>query len=458
MVFIFIRLKIKNFKIPIIIYGNGIQRDLLLQKISASSDLEWNPVAIIDDYSEYQSINGIKIIKSNQMESTLKQLSPMIMVITDSKVSALTLQNIQNICTSLNIEMRIIPPSFEITGKEFNIEDIRLPSLEELIGKSAISVDLNILRKIYADQTIIITGAGGSIGSEIARQLTIFNPEKVFFLDRDESALLELQLSLNKTEIFNQTNLILADIRDSERISQIFARIKPSIVIHAAALKHLQMLEEHPDEAFKTNILGTRNILIESLKHKVKIFINISTDKASEPTSILGKSKYITERLTTKIGLESDVENSQYLSVRFGNVFGSRGSVLFTFQNQIKNGGPITITCPGIKRYFMTIQEAVHLALRAPKYGVTGQTLVLKMGEPIEIEFIAKKLIELSNKNIEIRFGALRNGEKLIETLIGKDEKIIDSSDHSIIVVKSESLQTEITQSNWEGFINTNQI
>jgi dTDP-glucose 4,6-dehydratase len=275
-------------------------------------------------------------------------------------------------------------------------------------------------------------------------------------LDRDESNLLEVNLTISNLGSINQDNLILADIRDHDRIREIISKIKPNIVFHAAALKHLSILENNPDEAVKTNVSGTNFLLRESISNFVDVFINVSTDKAADPISVLGKSKLIAERLTKAASLKN--MGSRYLSVRFGNVFGSRGSVLHIFNKQIESGGPVTLTAPDVTRFFMTVEEAVHLLLQAAADGQNGETLILDMGEPIKIESIAEKLIAASKKNIEIRFTGLRSGEKLHEILIGKDELIINSVNKNIVRISVDPLTLPIPLNSWSELFNITKL
>jgi FlaA1/EpsC-like NDP-sugar epimerase len=237
--------------------------------------------------------------------------------------------------------------------------------------------------------------------------------------------------------------LVLADIRDEARISDLLAMIKPQIIFHAAALKHLNILEMYPEEAFKTNVIGTNTLLNEAAKNRVMTFINISTDKAADPISVLGKTKLLAEKLTAGYQSNNEDKNIKYLSVRFGNVFGSRGSVLHTFLKQIEQGGPVTITDPMVKRYFMTIEDAVHLVLRAATQGESGDTLILRMGDPVSIMDIANKLIKSSGKEIKLQFTSLRPGEKLNELLVGKNEKILESNHSEIMRVKVDPISWE---------------
>jgi FlaA1/EpsC-like NDP-sugar epimerase len=239
-------------------------------------------------------------------------------------------------------------------------------------------------------------------------------------VDRDETALLNLQLSIDGTGLLTDDGLILGDVRDRERLEEIFESTKPEIVFHAAALKHLTTLERFPEEAHKTNVVGTNNVLEVAVKFEVGTFVNISTDKAADPSSALGNSKLITERLTSAIS----GEDKKYISVRFGNVIGSNGSFIHTFRHQIRHGGPVTVTHPDITRYFMTLSEAVHLVLQSAIIGRNGETLILDMGQPVSIDAIAKHMIEASGRKIELKYTGLREGEKLHETLVSPSERI----------------------------------
>ena len=441
-------------KVPIAIYGGGEQGKLLIQKILKDPTTSWYPKVIIDDKlnKSIKKLNGIKLEPGDNLELVINKYKVSVLIISFTKISSVKLREIKSLCDKLKVELQIIPPIKAITGKDFSLLDIRVPSTEELIGKLSINLDLDQVKQLIFNKTVLITGAGGSIGSELARQVVNFSPKKVFLLDRDESALLQVNLSISNQGSLEQENLILADIRDVEKVRQVLRTIKPDIVFHAAALKHLSLLENFPEEAVKTNIIGTLNLLKESKDSKVGVFVNISTDKAADPISVLGKSKFYAEQATTFFG-QVDPE-FRYFSVRFGNVFGSRGSVLHTFDQQIKSGGPVTITARGVTRFFMTIEDAVHLVLKAATRAKTGETLILNMGDSIEIEEIAKKLIKSSGKPIEITYGNLRKGEKLHEQLIGIKEKIISSSDSEIFTIESSPNNLNFKDLMFEDFLN----
>jgi dTDP-glucose 4,6-dehydratase len=332
--------------------------------------------------------------------------------------------------------MRIVPTPYEIISGAVMLSDVHDISEEDLLGRRQVISDDTKISSFIHGKKVLVTGAGGSIGSEIARQLHRYRPESLTLVDRDETALLNLQLSLDGTGLLTDASLVLGDIRDSGRMEEIFENAKPDIVFHAAALKHLTTLQRFPEEAMKTNIIGTQNVLRAAVKLSVTTFVNISTDKAADPTSALGKSKLATEKMTAGVNLNS----GKYISVRFGNVIGSNGSFLHTFRHQIRNGGPITITHPDVTRYFMTVSEAVHLVLQSAIIGEPGETLILDMGEPVRIESIARRMIENSGRKIEIRYSGLREGEKLSEDLVSRSEKLRAGQHPSIMHTRVEPL------------------
>ena len=450
--FYYQKILIKNSSITVAIYGAGMQGQLLLQKILNDQTLDWKPIVIFDDNSNLKitRLNGIKVVTDVSLPTLFKKYNLKILIVSFSQISNIKLQEIQEICNIHDVQLLIISPIKAITGKEFSISDIRKPTQEELIGKSSIKADYNFVKAFISGKVVLVTGAGGSIGSELARQINSFNPQELYLLDRDESGLLEVSLSLNIHDGRMPPKLVLADIRDEVRISDLIAKIKPQIIFHAAALKHLNILEMYPEEAFKTNVIGTNTLLKESSRNGVMTFINISTDKAADPISVLGKSKLLAEKLTAGYSSSNNDTETRFLSVRFGNVFGSRGSVIHTFLKQIEQGGPVTITDPMVKRYFMTIEDAVHLVLRAATQGESGDTLILKMGDPVPIIDIANKLIISSGKEIKLRFTSLRPGEKLNEVLVGENEHILESDFSEIMRVKVEPIKPQDALKHWQ--------
>src|SRR5919202_677540 len=317
----------------------------------------------------------------------------------------------------LGVDVKVLPPISELLRG--GIGELQPVSPEELLGRAEAAIDIEAVSGYVTGKRVLVTGAGGSIGSELCRQLRKFDPATLVMLDRDESALHGVQLSLEGHGLLDRPELVVADIRDRERLSAVFAQHRPHVVFHTAALKHLPLLEMHPDEAVKTNIAGTLNVLEAAQRHGTSRFVNVSTDKAADPTSVLGYSKRITERLTAWAAGRGPMVP---ISVRFGNVLGSRGSVLTTFVQQLRQGGPVTVTHPDVTRYFMTVSEAVRLVIQAGAIGRPGEVLVLDMGEPVRIVDMVRHLMASVPSRVELVFSGLRPGEKLHEVLFGADE------------------------------------
>jgi FlaA1/EpsC-like NDP-sugar epimerase len=317
--------------------------------------------------------------------------------------------------------------------------------MEDLLGRRPVSLDTAALSDQMTGKTILVTGAGGSIGAELCRQIARFGPARLYLLDRDESGLLDTQMSLSGQGLLQGDEVVLGDIRDADAMRTIFAKTQPDVVFHAAALKHLPLLESYPLEAWKTNVLGTLNVLTAAAENGVGTFVNISTDKAADATCVLGYSKRIAERLTADF---ASTEPGRYVSVRFGNVLGSRGSVMHTFTAQIERGGPITITHPDVERFFMLIPEACQLVLEAGAAGADGEVMVLDMGEPVKIVDLARTLIRISGRrDIKINYTGLRPGEKLSEDLFSAQEGRRQSANKFIDRVTVPSLARDEIES-----------
>ncbi|MFC7376086.1 polysaccharide biosynthesis protein [Brachybacterium sp. GCM10030268] len=298
--------------------------------------------------------------------------------------------------------------------------------LTALNGHTTMAPDLGPVRELVAGKRVLVTGAGGSIGSELCRQLRGLDPARLSLLDRDESALHELQMSMNGAALLDTPDTVLADIRDPRALDAVFAEHRPQLVVHAAALKHLPLLQRYPREAWMTNVHGTRNVLEAATRHGAERLVNISTDKAASPTSVLGRSKRVAEALTAHYAERTGLP---FVSVRFGNVLGSRGSVVPTFVEQVRRGGPLTITHPEVSRFVMTIPQASSLVLSAVTVGAPGETLVLDMGRPVRMVDVATAIAELAGVECAIVYTGLRPGEKLHEELFSEYEQL-DRTEH----------------------------
>ena len=405
-----------------LIYGAGVVGQHLVQQMLLQTD-KYNPIGFLDDD---KSIRNLKVFSRSilgsidDLEMVVKKESAAILVVAIHGVNSANLLDLERRCRALGVSVRIIPSAIEIISGAIRLADITDISMEDLLGRRPISPDHAQIAEFLRGKRVLITGAGGSIGSEIARQVCQYGLSSLALVDRDETALLNLQLSLTGKGLLTEDGLILGDIRDNERVAEIFSQTRPEVVFHAAALKHLTTLERFPSEAHKTNVIGTMHVINAAIKCEVQTFINISTDKAADPTSALGRSKLTTERLVAAV----KDEGKKYISVRFGNVIGSNGSFIHTFRHQIQNGGPVTVTHPDVTRYFMTVSEAVHLVLQSIIFGRSGETLILDMGQPVSIESIAKHMIEVSGRKVDIVYSGLRDGEKLHETLNSLNEEI----------------------------------
>jgi FlaA1/EpsC-like NDP-sugar epimerase len=421
-----------------LIYGAGIAGRQLAEQMLVQGD-QYNPVGFLDDDTSVSNLRifGRPVLGTiNDLENIVANQSPATLIVAISGIEPSLLLDLERRCRSLGVKVRIIPTAHEIISGAVRLADIEDISEEDLLGRRPVSSDNTEIAAFIRGKRVLVTGAGGSIGSEISRQVNRYQPSSLTLLDRDETALLNLQLSLDGTGTLMSSGLILGDIRDAKRVNEIFEQVSPEIVFHAAALKHLTTLERFPDEAHKTNVLGTKNILEAARNFNVDVFVNISTDKAADPSSALGKSKLITEKLTAGI----QVPGKKYISVRFGNVIGSNGSFIHTFRHQIKNGGPVTVTHPDVTRFFMTVSEAVHLVLQSAVIGESGETLILDMGSPVSIDSIARHMIEVSGRTIDVVYTGLREGEKLHEVLISNSEQTETRSHPFIFHTKVEPI------------------
>lgn len=415
----------------VIILGAGEGGRQLVRTMLKDPSAGLLPVAFVDDDPRKArlSIDGIRVRgKLADIEHIADQTNANTVAVAIPSAGATLLTDVRAVAKAAGMEVLVLPPVSELfrgpTG-----HDLRALDLADLLGRRPIELDARAIASSINGKVVLVTGAGGSIGSELCRQIAKFGPKKLLLLDRDESALHGTQMSLTGHGLLDGEDTLLADIRDADRLAEIFAEHRPQVVFHAAALKHLPLLERYPMEAWKTNVLGTLNVLEAAHAQGVETFVNVSTDKAANPSSVLGYSKRLTERLTSDFAARDD---STYVSVRFGNVLGSRGSVISAFTHQIEVGGPVTVTHPEVERYFMLIPEACQLVLQAAAIGTDGQVMVLDMGTPAKINDVATTLMEMSGKDIDIVYTGLRPGEKLSEELFTPGEDI-RQSDHPLV-------------------------
>ncbi|WP_243854780.1 polysaccharide biosynthesis protein [Canibacter zhoujuaniae] len=406
-----------------LIYGAGYAGSTTVRRLLTDPVAAYLPVGFLDDSPSQRNreVRGVRVLGGlKDLEQVSERTGATHLIVCIGDADSALLRRVNDKAAAIGMKVSVMPPLEQIFSGKHALSDIREISIEDLIGRYPVRLNQDSIATYIDGKRVLVTGAGGSIGSELCRQLTEFGPKELILLDRDETALQQTQISIRGNGLLSTREVVLADIRDEETLIRIFEDRRPQVVFHAAALKHLPMLEQYPDEAWKTNVIGTLNVLTAAQKVDVETFINISTDKAANPTSVLGHSKRVAEKLTAWMAEET---GHRYLSVRFGNVIGSRGSMLPTFRKLIKAGGPITITHPEVTRFFMTIPEACQLVMQAGAHGRPGEVLILDMGEPVKIIDIARRMIAESGQDIKIIYTGLRPGEKLHEDLIGLNEQ-----------------------------------
>ena len=407
----------------LIIYGAGEGGIQIVNTMLRNPNSQYLPVAFLDDNPKTHRlrISGVPVLGGrNEIAKVTQRTGASTLLIAIPSADSTVVNEIVEIARESKLNVKILPVVQSLDERQVGADDIRDLTDEDLLGRRRVKINLDEISDYLVNRRVLVTGAGGSIGSELCRQLVRFNPSEIIMLDRDESALHEVQLSIYGRALLDTPQTVLADLRDERAINEVFDSRKPQVVFHAAALKHLPLLERYPHEAYQTNVLGTATVLNAAQRTGVEVFVNISTDKAANPISVLGFSKKIAERLTADVA--SRTNQGKYISVRFGNVLGSRGSVLMSFRDQIAKGGPVTVTHRGVTRYFMTISEAVQLVVQAGAIGRTGEILVLDMGKPVNIHDVAEQLVKNSGKPIKIEVVGLRVGEKVHEELFAEGE------------------------------------
>lgn len=405
-----------------LVYGAGDSGRRVARLVRNDPERPFRVIGFIDDNpgKRHLRIQGVPVLgDGTTLAKAAADYDASVIILAVPGATGDLVGRVQRIAQDAGLRVYVLPRLGELNDGRAET-GIRPVEIGDVLGRHQVSTDISSIATYLSGKRVLITGAGGSIGAELCRQVHHFGTAALTMLDRDESALHAVQLSLYGHGLLDSPETVLADIRDAESLRKIFEDYRPEIVFHAAALKHLPMLERFPDEGWKTNVLGTLNLLRLSAEFGVDNFVNISTDKAADASSVLGATKRAAEQLTAWYAKET---GHPYISVRFGNVLGSRGSMLHTFNTQIAGGGPITVTHPDVTRYFMTIPEACELVVQAGALGEAGEVMVLEMGEPVKILDVAQQMIEISGaSNIEIVFTGLRPGEKLHECLFGDDE------------------------------------
>jgi len=411
---------------PALVLGAGMVGQHLVRQLLTDPGAAYRPVGLVDDDPVRlgTSVAGVKVLGGvHDLRRAVDRTGARALLLAVPHADASTVRDVTDRATALGLRVASVPTLGELQATARPVTALRDVTLEDLVGRRPVDTDVTAVAECVRGRRVLVTGAGGSIGSELCRQLAGFSPAELVLLDRDETALQSVQVRLHGHGLLDTREVVLADIRDPVALAAVFRARRPEVVFHAAALKHLPMLEQYPGEAWQTNVMGTLNVLEAAEDVGVETFVNVSTDKAANPTSVLGRSKRLAERLTAA---SAERTGRRYLSVRFGNVFGSRGSLVPLFTELIEAGRPLTVTHPDATRFFMSIPEACQLVVQAGAIGAPGEVLVLDMGEPVRILEIAERMRAMAGRgDLDIVFTGLRPGEKLHEELTGVGE-----SDH----------------------------
>ena len=443
-----------NTQDRIIIVGAGAGGEKLFREIRYSTNLQLNVVGFVDDDlgKRNKSLHGVQVLGgvADIPQIVAKTNAKQIFVAIPSATSK-QFRSIIKVCENTQLEIKTLPKFNDILNGDM-YSKLRKVRPEDLLGRKEIQLDQKTLGKMITSKRVVVSGAGGSIGSELCRQIALFNPKQLILFEMTEFSLYRIEMELK--EKFPNLDLVsvVGDVRNLHKVQNMFLKFQPEVAFHAAAYKHVPIMEQNPHEAIHTNIMGTKVMAEESMSNNIERFVMVSTDKAVNPTNIMGTTKRIAEMVCQHY--QSRSKNTKFMTVRFGNVLGSSGSVIPLFKQQIENGGPLTVTHPDIKRYFMSIPEAAQLVLQAASIGKGGELFVLDMGEQFKIINLAKQMITLSglriNDDIEIKFTGLRPGEKLYEELLADQETTLPTSHPKVKIAQARKVNGE-----FEGKINS---
>lgn len=423
-----------------IVIGAGEAGSMIITELKTSRYLNQKVVCVIDDnpFKKGKYIHGIKIVGGRDViEKYAEKYNAEEIILAIPSASPKDTKDILRICNRTSCKMKVLPGMYQLINEDISVSKLREVSIEDLLGRDTIDIDLESVGEYVHNKRVLVTGGGGSIGSELCRQIAAHQPRQLIIFDIYENNAYDIQQELKRKYPGLQLDTLIGSVRNTKRIEGVMEMYRPDVVFHAAAHKHVPLMEDSPNEAIKNNVLGTYKTARAADKFGVKKFVLISTDKAVNPTNIMGASKRLCEMI---IQTFSKYSNTEYVAVRFGNVLGSNGSVIPLFKKQMEEGGPVTVTHPDIIRYFMTIPEAVSLVLQAGAYAHGGEIFVLDMGEPVKIADLAKNLIRLSGYTLgvdmEIKYTGLRPGEKLYEELLTKEEGLKKTANDLIFIGK----------------------
>lgn len=432
----------------VLIYGAGACGSLLIEEIRRAKDNKYKIVGLIDDNPNKKGkyIKGIKVIgDKNIINEAVKDNKVKTIFLAMPSLNAKSKSEILDICKESKAKVKIVPSFYETIDEQIDLKHVRDVDLKDLLGREEVVLDKDGINEYIKDKVILVTGGGGSIGSELCRQIATFKPKKLVILDIYENSVYDLQNELNRNMPELNKEVLIASVRDKKKLEQIFDEYRPNVVFHAAAHKHVPLMEYSPSEAIKNNVKGTLNVGECADKYGCDKFVLISTDKAVNPTNVMGATKRFCEMIVQALNARSKTD---FVAVRFGNVLGSNGSVIPLFKKQISEGGPVTLTHPDIIRYFMLIPEAAQLVLQAGAYAKGGEIFILDMGKPVKIYDLAVNLIKLSGlepgKDIEIKVTGLRPGEKLYEELLMDEEGLTETNHKKIFIGKPSRFDLDI--------------
>lgn len=446
-------------KLNVLIYGSSELAITTKRTLEQDGDTQYEVIGFLNEkgINKGQKLEGIWIYDDSKLESLIKKFKIDILIFAKQEVNTKKKNEITEVCLKNNIKVLSIPETKKWIDGELSVKQIKNIKIEELLERPEINLDKENIKNNIFGKTVMITGAAGSIGSEIVKQVSIFEPKVIVLFDQAESELYELELEINELFKTTEYKIIIGDITNKDRVEYIIDRYKPEIIFHAAAYKHVPMMENNPAEAIKTNVSGTKIMADLANKYNVSRFVMVSTDKAVNPTNVMGASKRIAEIYVQSLSKNS---NTKYITTRFGNVLGSNGSVIPLFRRQIEAGGPITVTHKDITRFFMTIPEACQLVLEAGTMGTGGEIFVFDMGKSVKIADLAKKMIKLSglklNEDIKIKYTGLRPGEKLYEELLNVAEDTVATHHSKIMIGKVREYKFDEVSKNINELIEQN--